>query len=92
DNIQQNLFQQAQSFRNSHTKKIDSYDEFKSFMNETGGFALCGWDGTAETEQSIKNETKATIRCIPLSDNPKGLKCIYSGKAAKHEVIFAKAY
>lgn len=92
DEIQDTMFQQAKSFRESHTKKINSYDEFKSFMAETGGFAQCGWDGTDETEQAIKNETKATIRCIPLSDNSKDLKCIYSGKPAKHEVVFAKAY
>jgi prolyl-tRNA synthetase len=92
DEIQENLFEQARSFRETHTKKIESYVEFKSFMNETSGFAYCGWDGTEETEQAIKTETKATIRCIPLSETPKGLKCIYSGKPAKHEVVFAKAY
>ena len=92
DEIQQNLFEQAQSFRETHTKKIESYDEFKLFMNENSGFAQCGWDGTDETEQAIKAETKATIRCIPLSENSKGLKCIYTGRPAKHEAIFAKAY
>ena len=69
-----------------------SYDEFKDILSNKGGFIKCGWDGTSETEAAIKNETKATIRVIPMDENPKGLNCIYSGKPAKHEVIFAKAY
>ena len=71
---------------------VSSYDEFKDILSNKGGFIKCGWDGTSETEAAIKNETKATIRVIPMDENPKGLNCIYSGKPAKHEVIFAKAY
>ena len=76
----------------SNTHKASNYDEFNDIINSKGGFIKCGWDGTSETETAIKNDTKATIRVIPIDENPKGLKCIYSGKAAKHEVIFAKAY
>ena len=68
-----------------------SYDEFCSIM-ETGGFVRCGWDGLTNTELKIKEKTKATIRCIPFDEEPEGKYCIFSGKPAKHEVIFAKAY
>ena len=61
-------------------------------MIEKGGFITCGWDGTKETESLIKQETKATIRCIPFNQNLKDLKCIYSNKPAKYEVVFARAY
>jgi prolyl-tRNA synthetase len=59
---------------------------------EKGGFIRCGWDGDAKTEEAVKAETKATIRVIPFDEKPEGLACIYSGKPAKHEVIFSKAY
>jgi len=90
--IQNNLFQQALTFRENHTHSTDSYEEFKSLIKEKGGFIKCGWDGDHETELKIKEETKATIRCI-LSDGEIYKKtCVYSGKPAKYEVIFAKAY
>jgi len=92
DDIQTNLFEKAKNYRDSNTHTASNYDEFKDIINSKGGFIKCGWDGTSETETAIKNDTKATIRVIPIDENPKGLKCIYSGKAAKHEVIFAKAY
>jgi prolyl-tRNA synthetase len=92
DDIQKNLFKQALKFREDSTFEVDSYDDFKKIIKETGGFVRCGWDGNKETEQAIKDETKATIRVIPFDENPKDLLCIYSGKPAKHEVIFAKAY
>jgi len=79
-------------FRNENTFRVDNYDDFKKITKETGGFIRCGWDGTKETEQAIKDETKATIRVIPFDENPKKLVCVYTGKPAKHEVIFAKAY
>ena len=85
------MFNQAKEFRNENTHDIKTYDEFKNIINN-GGFVRCGWDGDSETELKIKEETKATIRCIPFNENPKGLKCVYSGKTAKHEVIYAKAY
>lgn len=91
DDIHNNLFAQAKEFMNNNTHKIDSYDEFKKIIKD-GGFIRCGWDGTSETELKIKEETGATTRVIPFDENPKDLKCIYTGKPAKHEVIFARAY
>ena len=92
DDVQKNMFNKAKSFQTENTFTVSSYDEFKDILSNKGGFIKCGWDGTSETEAAIKNETKATIRVIPIDENPKGLNCIYSGKPAKHEVIFAKAY
>jgi len=92
DQIQQALFSQALKFRDDNTYSVNSYDEFKDLIKKNSGFIKCGWDGDAKTEQAIKDETKATIRVIPINENPKDLLCIYSGKPAKHEVIFAKAY
>ena len=89
--IQENLYAQAKLFRNQNTHKVKSYNEFKKII-KSGGFVRCGWDGMPDTESNIKNDTKATIRCIPFDENIKGLKCILSGKPAKHEVIYAKAY
>ncbi len=89
--IQSNLLNQAKSFRDNNTHTVQSYKEFKDII-ESGGFIRCGWDGSEETESKIKEETKATIRCIPFDENPKNLNCIYSGVPAKHEVIYAKAY
>jgi prolyl-tRNA synthetase len=91
DEIQNNLFDQALAFREKNTFSVNTYDEFKTIV-EKGGFIRCGWDGDAKTEEAVKNETKATIRVIPFDENPEGLMCIYSGKPAKHEVIFSKAY
>ena len=92
DEIQKSLFEQARTFREKNTHTVSSYDEFKKVIANQGGFIRCGWDGTGETEMAIKEETKATVRVIPFDENPKDLSCIYSGKPAKHEVIFAKAY
>ena len=92
DDVQKNMFNKAKSFQTENTFTVSSYDEFKDILSNKGGFIKCGWDGTSKTEAAIKNETKATIRVIPMDENPKGLNCIYSGKPAKHEVIFAKAY
>ena len=91
NDIQSNMYNQALQFKNKHTYLTNSYDEFKTLIKD-GGFIQCGWDGSATTENKIKAETKATIRCI-LSDNPaKGINCVYSNKPAKYEVIYAKAY
>ncbi|MBT4318305.1 MAG: proline--tRNA ligase [Candidatus Marinimicrobia bacterium] len=92
DSIQNNLFEQAKQFRLNNTHTVSTYTDFKEVIKNKGGFIRCGWDGSAETETAIKNETKATIRVIPFDENTKGLNCIFSGKPAKHEVIFAKAY
>ena len=89
--IQTSLLNQAKLFRDNNTHTVQSYEEFKNII-ESGGFIRCGWDGSDETESKIKEETKATIRCIPFDENPKNLNCIYSGGPAKHEVIYAKAY
>ncbi len=92
EDIQQELFDRAQSFRDMNTRQVDTYEDFKKIIKDSGGFIKCGWDGNPDTEAAIKEETKATIRCIPFDEKPEGKRCIYSGKKAKHEVIFAKAY
>ena len=89
--IQLNLFQRAIEFRSLNTKKIDSYAEFKIEI-EKGGFFLAHWDGTAETEAKIKEETQATIRCIALDQEAEEGLCMFSGKPSVGRVIFAKAY
>ena len=93
EQIQQNIYKKALDFRNANTYKVDSWDEFKQKIEE-GGFLLCHWDGTKETEAKIQEETKATIRCIPIDSfvcEEEG-KCVYSGKPSKRRVIFAKSY
>ena len=91
DNIQLKLITQARDFRDRNTHIVKGYDEFKSIISK-GGFVRCGWDGNPETEAKIKQDTKATIRCIPFDEDPEELTCILTGQQAKHEVIFAKAY
>lgn len=90
--IQSNIYQKAFDFRAEHTTPVDTYDEFKEILEGKGGFVSAHWDGTAETEEKIKEETKATIRCIPLNDDVEEGVCIYSGKPSKRRVLFAKAY
>ncbi len=90
--IQNNLLQKAIDFREENTYKADSYKEFKEIIENKGGFVYAHWDGTAETEEKIKNETKATIRCIPIEGKLEEGKCIYTGKPSSQRVIFAKAY
>ena len=87
DEIQNNLFNQAKVFRNENTHNVENYIEFKDIIKQ-GGFVKCGWDGSQKTELKIKEETKATIRCIPFDEKPEGLTCVYSGELAKHEVIY----
>ena len=89
--IQGELFDQAKKFRDSNTHVVETYKDFKNII-KSGGFVRCGWDGSEESEEKVKDETKATIRCVPFDENPENLRCIYSGKPAKHEVIYAKAY
>jgi prolyl-tRNA synthetase len=91
DEIQQNIFQKAIKFREENTFRVDTWDQFKDQI-EKGGFILAHWDGTAETEEKIKDETKATIRCIPLDAPEESGKCVYSGNASNRRVIFARAY
>lgn len=93
EDIQKNIYQKAFDFRQAHVEKCDSWDEFKEKI-QTGKFLLCHWDGTTETEQAIKDETKATIRCIPVDSfvcEEEG-KCIYTGKPSHRRVVFAISY
>jgi len=92
DNIQANIYNKALNFRSEHTTSVDSYDEFKKMLDSKGGFLMAHWDGSAETEEKIKEETKATIRCIPMDAQEEAGKCIYSGKPSKQRVLFARAY
>ncbi len=89
--IQAELFKEAQTFKENNTITVKTYSEFQAAIKE-GAFIIAGWDGTEQTEKLIKEETNATIRCIPFNQNIKNLKCIYSDNPAKYEVIFAKAY
>ncbi len=91
--IQQNLFERAQQYRNEHITKVDSFEEFKDVLENKGGFILAHWDGTSETEEKIKELTKATIRCIPMDmDTSEEGKDLLTGKPSKQRVLFAKAY
>ncbi len=92
DEIQKNLFQKAADYRAANTRKADTWEEFKEILDSKGGFILAHWDGTTETEERIKEETKATIRCIPFDAVEEEGKCIYSGKPSHRRVIFARAY
>jgi len=92
DEIQQNIFKKAADFREQNTTKVDTYEEFKEVLKTKGGFVLAHWDGTSETEEKIKAETKATIRCLPLDYEEEEGVCIYSGKPSKRRVLFALAY
>ena len=92
DQMQQDLFQKAKKFRSDNSHYVDTYDEFKQMIEEPGGFFYCHWDGTAETEARIKEETKATIRCIPLDQPIENGKCMVTGAPSTGRVIIAKAY
>jgi prolyl-tRNA synthetase len=90
--IQDNIFKKALSFRNSLITRVETFEEFKKVLDEKGGFVSAHWDGTTETEAAIKEETKATIRCIPLDAKEEDGKCVYSGKPSSKRVLFARAY
>jgi len=92
EQIQKKLFDKALAFRENNTFSVDSWDEFKEIIENKGGFVLAHWDGTTETEEKIKEETKATIRTIPLDGKPEKGNCIYTGNPSKQRVVFAKAY
>lgn len=92
DEIQLNIYQKAYDFRTGMMTKVDSYGEFQKILEEKGGFLLAHWDGTTETEEKIKEETKATIRCIPLDQEKEEGKCMVTGRLSKQRVIFARAY
>jgi prolyl-tRNA synthetase len=92
DDIQQNLYNRALAFREQNIRRVNDFDAFKRVLDETGGFVSAHWDGTAGTEQKIKELTKATIRCIPLKNESEAGVCVFSGKPSAQRVLFAKAY
>ncbi|MFA5668293.1 MAG: proline--tRNA ligase [Balneolaceae bacterium] len=91
ETIQVDLFEAAKKFRTEKTSEVETYEEFKQVLKEKGGFIYAHWDGTAETEELVKNETKATIRCIPLEKGEEGV-CMVTGKPSKQKVLFAISY
>ncbi|MCE6987685.1 proline--tRNA ligase [Dyadobacter sp. CY323] len=92
DNIQESIYNKALAFREENTYRVDTFEEFNNVLDTKGGFILAHWDGTSETEEKIKEETKATIRCIPLDQKEEAGTCIYSGKPSTGRVVFARAY
>ena len=90
--IQQRIFEKALAYKNERIVEVNSYDEFKKVLEGEGGFISAHWDGTTETEKRVKEETKATIRCIPLDNKLEDGTCIFTGKPSKQRVLFAKAY
>lgn len=92
DEIQQAIYNKALAYRDEHITKVNTWDEFVKVLNEKGGFVSAHWDGTAETEEKIKEQTKATIRCIPLDNAQEEGVCVLSGKPSKQRVLFAQAY
>jgi len=92
EDIQQNLYNRALTYREEHTTSANTWEEFERLLDEKGGFVSAHWDGTAETEEAIKEKTKATIRCIPLNNQKEEGKCIMTGKSSSQRVLFARAY
>ncbi len=90
--IQNSIYEKAKTFRLANTTNAETYEEFKQLLDEKGGFILAHWDGTSETEERIKDETKATIRCIPLDAQPEEGTCILTGNRSQRRVVFARAY
>jgi prolyl-tRNA synthetase len=92
EDIQENLFKKAIDFRSEHTTSVDNFEDFKAIIKNKGGFVSAHWDGTEETEERIKELTKATIRCIPNAAKEEIGVCVFSGKPSFKKVLFAKAY
>ncbi len=92
EDIQRNIFQRAFDFRQAHITEVNSYEEFKDVLEKEGGFIAAHWDGSSATEEKIKEETKATIRCIPLEAKSESGRCMVTGKPSTRRVLFAKAY
>jgi len=90
--IQENLYDKALRYRTEHTTQVETYAEFKKVLKSKGGFISAHWDGSSETEEQIKNETKATIRCIPIATEDEAGTCMVTGNPSKRRVLFAKAY
>ena len=89
--IQANIFNKAKAFRDSHIREVNTWDEFQKAIEEPG-FISAHWDGTAATEEAIKEKTKATIRCIPLNNVAEEGKCVLTGAPSRQRVLFAMAY
>ncbi len=92
ETIQENIYKKALDFRTEKTTEVDTYEEFKEVLNNKGGFVMAHWNGSAEVEQKIKEETKATIRCIPLHGDKTPGKCMVTGEPSAQRVVFARAY
>jgi prolyl-tRNA synthetase len=92
DDIQKGIYQKAKDYRDAHITKADTWEDFVKLLDEKGGFISAHWDGTAETEEKIKELTKATIHCIPLNNPKEEGKCILTGKPSGERVLFARAY
>ena len=92
EEIQNNIYQKALAFRNENIRKVDTWEAFIELLDKEGGFISAHWDGTPETEEKIKQESKATIRCIPLNNEQEAGVCVYSGNPSKERVLFARAY
>jgi prolyl-tRNA synthetase len=92
EEIQENIYNKAYQFREEHISEANSYEEFKALLDGKTGFIAAHWDGTAETEKKIKEETKATIRCIPLNNKLEDGVCMVTGKPSTQRVLFARAY
>jgi prolyl-tRNA synthetase len=86
------MYNKALAYREQHITRVDTIEEFERTLDEKGGFVLAHWDGTAATEEAIKDRTKATIRCIPLNNPVEEGKCILTGKPSRQRVLFARAY
>ena len=92
EEIQNNLFNKALDYRESHITEVNTFEEFKDVLENKAGFISAHWDGTKETEEKIKDLTKATIRCIPLNNKIEEGKCVFTGEKSSQRVLFAKAY
>jgi prolyl-tRNA synthetase len=92
EDIQENIYNKALNFRNDNITNVETWDEFLKVLDDKGGFVAAHWDGTSETEEKIKELTKATIRCIPLDNKQESGKCVLTGKESKERVLFARAY
>ncbi|HEY6505457.1 MAG TPA: proline--tRNA ligase [Chitinophagaceae bacterium] len=92
NDVQQSMYNKAKTYRDEHITPANSWDEFEKLLDDKGGFISAHWDGTAETEEAIKEKTKATIRCIPLDNKQEAGKCILTGKPSTQRVLFARAY
>ncbi len=92
EQIQQNMYNKAKAFREANIRKVDTWEEFEKTLDGPGGFISAHWDGSSETEEAIKQKTKATIRCIPLNNPQEGGKCILTGNPSTQRVLFARAY